>query len=282
MNDQSWSAIILTGGKSTRFGSDKSTAKMGELTLLSRILSDLPPGMEILIVGPEIRDLVRDLKFVRENPPGGGPVAALDAGVKLIKTEFVAVIATDMPFAGRAISNLLSFLDAAKDGVIPLDAEGVDQTLCAIYRTASLRQALAKLGNPQGCSMRSLIALLDIRRVELPISLESTLLDIDTPEDMYQAIEKMGRESSEKNFYVEEGSEKMNEWIEEVKKELGLSININIESILDIARDAAHSVERKAAPVTTFLLGYAVAAGADVEVATEKIAELAKNWPKNQ
>ncbi len=74
----------------------------------------------------------------------------------------------------------------------------------------------------------------------------------------------------------------MNEWIEEVMKELGLSINLNIGSILDIARDAAHTVERKAAPVTTFLLGYAVAAGADVDVATKKIAELAKNWPKNQ
>lgn len=74
----------------------------------------------------------------------------------------------------------------------------------------------------------------------------------------------------------------MNEWIEEVKKELGLTINFDIDSILDTARDAAHSVERKAAPVTTFLLGYAVANGADLEVATKKIAELAKNWPANK
>ena len=282
MNDRSWSAIILTGGKSTRFGSDKSSAKIGELTLLSHLLSDLPSGMEIVIVGPEIRDLFRDFRFIRENPPGGGPVAALGAGVELIKTEFVAVIATDMPFAAGAINNLLNFLDAARDGVIPSDAEGIDQTLCAIYRTASLRRALAILGELEGCSMRSLIALLDLKRVELPIFLESTLLDIDTQEDLYQAIEKMGREGSEKDFKAEEGSEKMNEWIEEVKKELGLSINLNIESILDIARDAAHTVERKAAPVTTFLLGYAVATGADVDVATKKIAELAKNWPKNQ
>lgn len=74
----------------------------------------------------------------------------------------------------------------------------------------------------------------------------------------------------------------MNEWIEEVKKELGLTINFDIDSILDTARDAAHSVERKAAPVTTYLLGYAVANGADLEVATKKIAELAKNWPSNK
>lgn len=74
----------------------------------------------------------------------------------------------------------------------------------------------------------------------------------------------------------------MDEWIEKVKKELGVTFNFNIDSILDTARDAAHSVERKAAPVTTFLLGYAVATGANLEVATEKIAELAKNWPSNK
>lgn len=74
----------------------------------------------------------------------------------------------------------------------------------------------------------------------------------------------------------------MDEWIEEVKKELGVTINFDIDSILDTARDAAHSVERKAAPVTTFLLGYAVATGADLESATKKIAEMAKNWPSNK
>ncbi|MFZ2228578.1 MAG: DUF6457 domain-containing protein [Candidatus Nanopelagicaceae bacterium] len=74
----------------------------------------------------------------------------------------------------------------------------------------------------------------------------------------------------------------MNEWIEQVKKELGLTIDFDTDSILDTARDAAHSVERKAAPVTTFLLGYAVANGADLATATQKIAELAKNWPSDK
>lgn len=71
----------------------------------------------------------------------------------------------------------------------------------------------------------------------------------------------------------------MNEWIEEVKNALGVTYSFDIDSILETARDAAHTVERKAAPVTTFLLGYAVATGADFETATKKIAKLAQNWP---
>lgn len=74
----------------------------------------------------------------------------------------------------------------------------------------------------------------------------------------------------------------MQEWIDAVQKELGLSVKLDVDAILDAARDAAHSIERKAAPVTTFLLGHAVAAGADLKESAAKIAELAKNWPRAQ
>lgn len=71
----------------------------------------------------------------------------------------------------------------------------------------------------------------------------------------------------------------MKEWIEAVQNELGLAVTIDETAILDVARDAAHAIERKAAPITTFLLGVAVANGADASAATEKIATLARNWP---
>jgi hypothetical protein len=45
--------------------------------------------------------------------------------------------------------------------------------------------------------------------------------------------------------------------------------------ILHVARVAAHSVERPAAPVTTFLLGSAVAGGMNVNEAAAKIQALA-------
>ena len=71
----------------------------------------------------------------------------------------------------------------------------------------------------------------------------------------------------------------MDAWIEAVKKELGLEISIDKDLILNIARDAAHAVERPVAPVTTFLLGYAVAQGADPKVVASAIEKLAQQWP---
>jgi Domain of unknown function (DUF6457) len=48
---------------------------------------------------------------------------------------------------------------------------------------------------------------------------------------------------------------------------------------LDVARVSAHNVEWPAAPVTTVLLGAAVAGGMDVSEAVAKIQDLAATWP---
>jgi hypothetical protein len=48
-------------------------------------------------------------------------------------------------------------------------------------------------------------------------------------------------------------------WTTQLSDALGVDLDIEIDDVLDIARDAAHQVERPAAPVTTFLIGYAAA-----------------------
>ncbi len=71
----------------------------------------------------------------------------------------------------------------------------------------------------------------------------------------------------------------MDQWIDAVRAELGISTHVDIEAILDVARIAAHSIERPAAPVTTYLLGIAVAGGANLEDARRRIEALAESWP---
>jgi hypothetical protein len=71
----------------------------------------------------------------------------------------------------------------------------------------------------------------------------------------------------------------MQKWINAVSAELNLPADVDLDVILDVARVAAHGVERPAAPVTTFLLGVAVAGGMDVKEAAVKIEALAASWP---
>lgn len=57
---------------------------------------------------------------------------------------------------------------------------------------------------------------------------------------------------------------------------------VDVAAVLDLARDAAHLVERPAAPVTAYIVGFAAArAGGDpaaVAEATRRAAELARRW----
>ncbi len=47
-------------------------------------------------------------------------------------------------------------------------------------------------------------------------------------------------------------------WAQQLSDALGLEdMDVDIDPILDLARDAAHRIERPAAPLTTFLVGYA-------------------------
>ncbi|PWV58056.1 MULTISPECIES: DUF6457 domain-containing protein [Nocardiopsis] len=70
------------------------------------------------------------------------------------------------------------------------------------------------------------------------------------------------------------------EWAELVRAELDLAgtdplQKADVDRILDLARDAAHSVARPAAPLTTYLLGVAVGQGADPDAAAAVLSRLA-------
>jgi hypothetical protein len=74
----------------------------------------------------------------------------------------------------------------------------------------------------------------------------------------------------------------LDEWIAAAKTELGIDLDVDTGVLLDLARDAAHGVARPAAPLTTFLVGYAAAhagGGPDaVRDAALKAAALARSW----
>ena len=74
----------------------------------------------------------------------------------------------------------------------------------------------------------------------------------------------------------------VDDWVVAAREALGLTAEVDVALLLDVAREAAHAVARPAAPVTTYLLGLAVAGGADAEQAAATLIELAREWPSPQ
>jgi molybdopterin-guanine dinucleotide biosynthesis protein A len=193
-------AIVLAGGRSQRFdGAEKLISVVDGVTLVQRSIMAAETCARIIVVGPPgietttpraEEDRAANVVQLQESPPGGGPVAALAAGLRIVSTPLVVVLAGDLPFAQglpEAVVAEISHNAPGADAVVPLDTDDHLQPLAAAYRTSALRRALRDLGRVQGISMRLLLSRLDV--VELPAERlpPDALVDIDTATDLVAA-----------------------------------------------------------------------------------------------
>jgi molybdopterin-guanine dinucleotide biosynthesis protein A len=141
-------------------GQAKPQLDVGGRTILERVLAAVPDAAPRIVVGPP-QPVPPDVVVVREAPPGGGPVAALRAGLPVVPQDVVAVLAGDLPFlTGSLIAGLRERLTG--DGVLVVDDAGRDQLLLGVWRTAALRAALPP--DPGPTSLRKVLAPLAVRR----------------------------------------------------------------------------------------------------------------------
>ncbi|MGW3283742.1 NTP transferase domain-containing protein [Streptomyces sp. NPDC001002] len=285
--DPAYDAVVLAGGAARRLGgADKPGVRVGGRALLDRVLAACADARTTVVVA-DVRPTARPVLWAREEPPGGGPVAALAAGLAHTTADHVVVLSADLPFLEpTTVRRLLAALRAGgTEGALLTDADGRDQPLVAAYRADALRRELAALAGADGegadakkgtgvpaaaltgLPLRRLVSALHLTRVPDPVA----SFDCDTWDDIAAARAR-----------IREHGHVLDEWISAVKDELGLELDVDTGVLLDLARDAAHGVARPAAPLTTFLVGYAAAqAGGGPEAVAEaarKAAALALRW----
>ena len=191
-------AVILAGGAARRMdGADKAQVTVGGARLLDRVLDAVRAAGRVIIVGPE-RPLASSWRrsrpppiWTRERPRGGGPAAALGAGLEAVTAPTVVVLAVDLPFASSGmVARLLEALtsEVAAEGAIARDRSGRDQYLAGAYRAGSLRKRLDALGSAQGVSMRTVIGGMHLSRLDEDWGGE----DCDTWEDVRAARQRVG------------------------------------------------------------------------------------------
>ena len=72
----------------------------------------------------------------------------------------------------------------------------------------------------------------------------------------------------------------LDDWTDALCAELGLDPqDLNQKTVLNLARVAAHTVDRPAAPLTAYALGVAVGRGAPLAETAAKLQRLARAWP---
>lgn len=185
MADTGFDAVVLAGGGAHRLGgTDKPAIEIGGRSLLERVLEATAEAGVTVVVGPQ-RRTSRPVRWTREDPPGGGPVAAIAAGTELTTAPTVVVLAGDLPLVTtRTVARLTAAMARADDGVGLLDAGRQQQPLAAAYRRDRLCAVLGRLGDVRGLAMRTLTG--ELRLTWLPATSEETL-DVDDWADLARA-----------------------------------------------------------------------------------------------
>ena len=123
--DLQWSvllldAVILMGGRASRLdGAAKGDLRVEGRTLLERVVAAADPARDRVVVGEAGASVLSpEVRIVREQPPFGGPAAAVAAGVHELAddADAVLILAGDQPFVAEAVPLLLAALPAAEDG----------------------------------------------------------------------------------------------------------------------------------------------------------------------
>ncbi|WP_280140699.1 molybdenum cofactor guanylyltransferase [Geodermatophilus obscurus] len=181
-----YAAVVLAGGRAARLGGRaKPQLQVGGRTMLATVLDAVADARPRVVVGPS-QPVADGVVLVREQPPGGGPVAAMRSGVAAVDTDVVAVLAGDLPFVTAALVRELR-ARLTDDGVLVTDDAGRDQYLLGVWRTAPLRRVLAGAQGP--VPVRRVVAALSVTRYR-PVRAPGTpapWTDCDTPADLARA-----------------------------------------------------------------------------------------------
>jgi molybdopterin-guanine dinucleotide biosynthesis protein A len=253
------------------------------------------------------------VRTVLEDPPEGGPVAGIAAGLDALQTDempadgepdaehAVLVLACDLPLVGRAVPLLVDALaasDATTDGAQLLAPDGRGRLALLVRRRALLGALRTLPDGTRGASVRRLCAGLalvpvpdpadlgadadtwdDVRRLDTVIRAGGNMTE---PDDLPAGAAQDAPGAGRPEGPASAGSD-LHGWVLSTAQDLGVDPDVlDVDLLLDIARDVAHVVTRPAVPLTTFLIGYAVATGGGDRAALERVAartaELTRRW----
>ena len=191
-------AIILAGGESSRMGQDKALLKIGNdnNTLLSQICSVAAEvSILVYVVTPWIERyrsiLPPGCELVKEklvlNATSNAPIIGFLEALELVKTEWVLLLACDLPYLSssqvKQWSKGLATVLPSEIAFLPRDRKGWE-VLCGFYRRDCLSSLNSYINNG-GKSFQDWLSQHPVK--ELILEDRSCLFNCNTPAD-WQAV----------------------------------------------------------------------------------------------
>ena len=186
-------AIVLAGGRSSRFGRDNLAEPFAGRTVLEQAIAAVAPLARetIVVAAPDgRREVPAGVGVVRDARPFEGPLVGLLTGLRQATQPVVILVGGDMPTLVETVLGVLlaGLEDPMIDGVT-LDHEGRGRPLPGALRTEPALRAAERLVAGGERSLRALYGALGTAVIPEPAwrALDPdglTLRDVDTPADL--------------------------------------------------------------------------------------------------
>ena len=188
-------AIILSGGKSSRMGTNKALLKINDKTNIERIRDRLKPHFDDIILVTNNSEDYRflGLKMTKDQFPGMGPLAGLHAGLSVSDYETNIIVACDMPFVSGELAETFCSKLSGHDAVVPV-IHGKQQPLFAVFQKG-ITPIIEKCLLDEKLRMKHLLDHLNVYYVtekELPgfNDLEQIFFNMNDPDEYKDALRR--------------------------------------------------------------------------------------------
>ncbi|HET6569302.1 MAG TPA: molybdenum cofactor guanylyltransferase [Rhodothermales bacterium] len=176
--------LILAGGESRRFGSDKARHVVAGRPMIAHVYETLEPVVERVLVSVRTpgADTGLPVEHVCDRYPATGPLAGLHAGLLRCPTPWLLAVACDMPFLTEDVLRTLLAARLNADG--PVVARGPDghlHPLCALYPRDVIGEVEAAL-NAQRHALHALLSR-TAPVTEIPVPADP-LRNVNQPQDL--------------------------------------------------------------------------------------------------
>ena len=194
--------VVIAGGLSSRFGSNKGLHTLDGKAMLTRIVeraSEVSRELVVVIAKDESKiqysHLLPDhVRIVNDEPKGKSPLVGMATGLRVLGTRYVAVLSSDIPFVSPNVIAFLFQRASDMDAAIPRWKSGHLEPLHAVYSRepmllrseellknglSSPLDAIQRLSHPVFISIEE-----EIKRIDPELR---TFFNINTKQDLAEA-----------------------------------------------------------------------------------------------
>jgi molybdopterin-guanine dinucleotide biosynthesis protein A len=127
--------VILAGGKSTRYGTNKALAELHGIRLIDRVVHVMASLFEhlVLVTNTPHEYSYLGLPMVEDIIKGLGPIGGIHSGLEAISDETGFFVACDMPYLNENLLRHMVSLKGDFDAVIPRVGGWMVEPLHAVY-----------------------------------------------------------------------------------------------------------------------------------------------------